>query len=713
MIPGSGGLVSALGDVKSDMESVWVGTAPGVTEKDKVKFPPGLLPIFVSPDLYRKYYDGFSNDVLWPLFHYESQFVKFQWESKYVWEDWESYKKVNQIFAASIAKIADNDDLIWVHDFHLFLLPKYLKEKKKKLKVGFFLHIPFPTSEIFRQLPVRRELLEGLIESDLIGFHDYSYLSHFCKTIYFILGLESSLLSVQYKDHNVQLGVFPVSIDTKKFQRKSKSASVLNRVKQLKKANAYEKLILGVDRLDYIKGIDLKLKAFREALFQNPNWVNKVTLLQIAIPSRLNVPEYVRLKMEIDRLVGQINGEFGNSHYVPVLYIFSSVSFTELTALYRVANVLFITSKRDGMNLVSLEYLAAQPEEDPGIVLLSEFAGAVSNLSHVFAINPWDIRKTAKVLAHALNMPKDVRAAMHKPMIKYLEKYTASEWARSFLKELKRSYEPEFQRTQIISKHKNLLRLPESLTTQLVGKKIRILLDYDGTLVPICPTPEEATLPPNTKKQLQKLIQKEKLEIVIVSARDSHFIQKQLKGLDISIACEHGAKFIDWKTKKIISLVSSDRNSWYPIARKIMNDYAYRVPGSFVEKKDYALSWHFRKSPKEFSFYQSRKLREELEMGLANLPVTILSGKKVIEARTIEANKGTFARWYIDRFWEKTPVNKIILAMGDDQTDEEMFEIIEKEGLCVKVGAGGTRANYRVSSQEEVLPFLKNLSIMK
>jgi trehalose 6-phosphate synthase/phosphatase len=701
IVQGSGGLVTALSNVKSKKETVWIGTLPGKTQEQIL--PRGLEVVNVEPDIYDRFYNGMSNDVLWPLFHYERQFVKFERRN------WLAYIEVNRRFAEKILEIAKPDDLIWIHDFHLFMVPKFVKEKKRNLRIGFFLHIPFPSSEVFKELPVRKEILDGLIKADLIGFHDYSYLNHFCRSLSNTLGLDSSLLFVQTRNHRAQLGVFPVSIDAQKFQRKSNSPPVLKLAQDYAK-RIPRSLVLGVDRLDYIKGIDLKLLAFAEALRRNPEFIGKLSLLQVAVPSREDVEEYQNLKQQVEQLVGKINGEFGKPGYIPVHYMFKSISFGELVALYRRSQALFISSKRDGMNLVSLEFIASQPEEDPGVVLLSEFTGAIGTLSNVLSINPWDIDRTAEKIIEAVTMPVRQRIALQKPMMEYLQNYSATAWAESFLNRLERSYIPDVHIIEEIKPSQKTNKGMKSLYKACKGAQVLVFLDYDGTLVPIQSHPDKAILTKDMKDVIRSLASDPSLEVIVVSGRDMNFLTKQLKGSRVSLAGEHGASYWNIRSREKISLVRSDVRSWYYMAKRIMSDYASRVPHSFVEEKEYALSWHYRNSPSDFAGYQSRKLAEELGVGLSKYPVTILQGKKVIEARAIEANKGSFVRWYAENQWQIYGDKKTIIALGDDATDEDMFTNLGENGISIRVGNGETKANYRLKKQEEVIELLKSIA---
>lgn len=697
--PSAGGLVQALSGVKLEGGTIWMGSV--AEGEDTTRYSGGLHPVPIEAGLYEKYYSGMSNDVLWPLFHYELEYVRFDWEI------WDAYCAVNRIFAAEIARIAAPGDWIWIHDYHFFMLAHYLRELRDDIKLGFFLHIPFPSSEVYRTLPVREKILASLIECDLVGFHDYSYLRHFVQSIHQILGLDSDMLKLERITRTTEFGVFPVSIDTAKFTKKAATPGVQQRIRELKKHGDYEQLILGVDRLDYIKGIDLKLRIFHNALERFPELRNRVALLQIAVPSRTEVPEYIKTRNEIEQLVGMINGKFGTPTYTPVKYIFHSVDFEELLALYRHANVLFVASKRDGMNLVALEYIAAQDTRDPGVVVLSEFAGAASNLSHVTLVNPWNTSEAAERLAAVLALAPEARRERHAPVLKYLNKYDATNWAASFLKRLSADV-PEIKPTIVL--HPRTGALPKEFRERLNKNRIRILLDYDGTLVPIHENPEAATLPDALREKLRAWQSLENVEIILVSGRNPEFLAEQVEGLEISMAAEHGVRFYDHLRKTWTTLARMNKKSeWYDPARQIMQDYTFRVPDSFIERKEFGVAWHFRKSPVNFAEYQSRRLVEDLEWGLLRLPVSILRGKKVVEVRMLEASKGAFVSWYRSNHDEGKLRESTLIAIGDDRTDEDMFEAVRSDGVAIKVGMEATRAPFRLREQTEVLPFLEQL----
>ncbi|MCB0359833.1 MAG: trehalose-phosphatase, partial [Bdellovibrionales bacterium] len=572
-----------------------------------------------------------------------------------------------------------------------------------------FSHVPFPSSEIFRQLPVRREVLEGIVHADLIGFHDYSYLRHFCSSLSQVLGVESSMLSVRWRDHEARLGVFPVSIDVPGFKEQASRPGVRRIQKALQRGQSVEKLILGVDRLDYIKGVELKLRTFRRLLELNPEFRGKVGLLQLAVPTRTDVPGYIQLKFEIDQLVGEINGEFGTPNYAPVQYMFTSVPFEQLLALYRLADVLLVTSKRDGMNLVALEYIVTQRSNDPGVVVLSEFAGAISTLSHVIRINPWDVDGTAEAVRDGLRMERNERVRRHRTMMQFLDSYHATHWAESFMKSLGRpSAESAGEHTIDLTRGSAARQARERIRQLLADQDLLIFLDYDGTMVPIAEKPELATLSPAAKERFARLVSLAHVDAVVVSGRDSEFLEQQLAGIPVSVAAEHGAQFAfrpgsDWKR-----LVHGEKRRWRAITRRIMSDYTARVPGSFIERKRFGLCWHYRQSPQEFAAYQARKLKRDLDIALANLPVSVIAGRRVLEVRAGGADKGSFVRWYLENHPEMR--RRTIIAIGDDRTDEDIFAAVRRPSVTIRVGAAPTSAEYRIESQTQVLELLEEFS---
>lgn len=436
----SGGLVTALQGLSKTTSFQWFGW-PGLEipddEKEKVKSDLkekfNCIPIFLSDEIADLHYNGFSNSILWPLFHYHPGEINFDEKA------WFAYNEANKLFAEEIAKNTQDNDMIWVHDYHLMKLPEFITARttdKQNVRVGFFLHTPFPSSEIYRVLPVRQELLQGVLSCDLIGFHTYDYARHFLSSVNNILKLNTFPNGVEYKGHFVSVGAFPIGIDVDKFTEGLQAAPVQQRIKSLRaKIGDDVKVIVGVDRLDYIKGVPQKLHAFEVFLNDHPEMVGKVILIQLAIPSRGDVEEYQNLRATVNELVGRINGKFGTIDFVPIHFMHRSIPFNELVSLYYISDVCLVSSTRDGMNLVSYEYIACQ-QKNHGVLILSEFAGAAQSLNGSIIVNPWNIDELSNSIYEALTLPLAKRASNQEKLFNYILKYTSAYWGASFVKEL-------------------------------------------------------------------------------------------------------------------------------------------------------------------------------------------------------------------------------------------------------------------------------------
>jgi trehalose 6-phosphate synthase len=443
--PSAGGLVSGLSGMMKSTEFQWYGW-PGldVPQEDmdevrrRCKEEYKAIPVFMSEELSDRHYNGFSNSILWPLFHYHPGEITFD-ESA-----WDGYTEANRLFAKTIAADLQDNDLVWVQDYHLMLLPAMLREeiedketKPKNVKLGFFLHTPFPSSEIYRILPVRDEILEGILHCDLIGFHTYDYARHFLSSCARILSLSTTPNGVEYQGKHVTVGAFPIGIDPDKFSQGLQDTDVIKRIEQLKRSFNGVKVIVGVDRLDYIKGVPQKLHALEVFLTEHPEWIGKVVLVQVAVPSRGEVEEYQNLRAVVNELVGRINGKFGTIEFTPIHFLHKSVSFNELIALYAISDVCCVSSTRDGMNLVSYEYIACQ-ESRHGVLILSEFAGAAQSLNGAIIINPWNTDELATSICDSVTMSEEQRSINYAKLIKYVRKYTSAWWGESFVTELTR-----------------------------------------------------------------------------------------------------------------------------------------------------------------------------------------------------------------------------------------------------------------------------------
>jgi len=403
----SGGLATGLARPHEQSGGLWVGwsgagddlTPAQQAELERQLESERLVAVRLTKDQVTRYYEGYSNGVLWPLFHYLLDQVPLQAS------DWDAYVQANELFADVVAEQYRPGDLVWVHDYQLLLVPGLLRRRLPDARIGFFLHIPFPSEELFRTLPARKQLLEGMLGADLVGFHTPTYLRHFATALTDILGLTVDIDRVQLPGREVRLGVFPMGIDAATFQSIARDPAVEAEAEALR-GDGSVRILVGVDRLDYTKGIPRRLLTYEKMLENHPELREKVRLVQVAVPSRTGVEAYQEFRMLVDGLVGRINGAFGTPRWVPVHYIFRGLSAADLVALYRAADVMLVTPLRDGMNLVAKEFIASRPDGD-GVLVLSEFAGASWELPEALQVNPYDTDATSEVFFRALTMDAD------------------------------------------------------------------------------------------------------------------------------------------------------------------------------------------------------------------------------------------------------------------------------------------------------------------
>ncbi|MEM9242521.1 MAG: bifunctional alpha,alpha-trehalose-phosphate synthase (UDP-forming)/trehalose-phosphatase [Pseudomonadota bacterium] len=688
----AGGLVSAIAGIPQH-NLHWLGYMPCQAKQrltSKEMPDTHFHPVNMPEAVYQDFYNGYCNRVLWPLFHYEMD--KCSYQEQY----WQAYCQANKYFCDSLLKVARPGDVIWIHDYQLMLLPHLLRKKIKKCLIGFFLHIPFPSSEIFQQLPNRRAILSSLLAADLIGFHDYNYLRHFSTGITRLLEIDNQGLHIDHDNFRTELGVFPASVD---------STKIINRAKRAKIEKNKRFTFLGVDRLDYIKGIDLKLDTFDKLLADHPALHNKIELCQIAVPSRTDIPEYQALKHLVDEKVGQINGKYGTVAWSPIRYLTKNIDRNELVKLYKNADAMLVTSRRDGFNLVALEYILSQNKDNPGVLLLSEFAGAFSQLTQCLRLNPWHLDDTVEKMLQAMKMPLTERKHRWQTMFQYAKKYTAKQWSNTFLNKLINSQEQN--RLHLTTVKPNKQSVTRLLRQHGWKKKsnLTLFIDYDGTLNPIVDDPKMAILSNATIQILTKLIEKN-ITIIVISGRPRAFLQSQLKPLNIPLIAEHGAFVFNPEKRKWQDQIKSTKD-WYKRAKAIMDKYTELVPNSFIEPKTYSIVWHYRRSPSYFGNFQAYKLLEELKLNFNKSPVSVSRGHKVIEVKHVNANKGIC----VDNMIKKLHSSEnFYIAIGDDVTDEDMFESIKGYGLAIKVGKGNTAAQARFITQKDVLTFLKTLA---
>ncbi len=702
----SGGLVSALkgyfdqSKKETDFdEKVWVGSCE-FSENDwnenKENLQGGdflVEPVFIDKDLYSDYYNGFSNSTIWPLFHY------FPTLTEYKKQHFDAYYKVNGLFADRIVEIMRPDDVIWVHDYQLMIVPQMIRNAKPEATIGFFLHIPFPSYEIFRLMPKEWKsiILQSMLAADLVGFHTYDYAQYFINSAKMILGVENNFNTLIYNNRLVRADLFPIGIDFNKFKSTSEDKEVVAYKDQLLENFKDKKIIFSVDRLDYTKGLTYRLTGFENFLERYSQWREKVVFILNIIPSRANIPAYNERKKTIEEMVSTINGKYSTIQWQPIIYRYNHLPFNELCGLYVAANVALITPLRDGMNLVAKEFVASCKEG--GVLILSELTGAASELNEASLVNPTDTEDMADSIASALNMPIEEQKQRMKAMQKRVADYDVVQWVNDFLDQLFKIKKEQ---------HKLQVKLLDvSVETKLKGdynkaNKRCILLDYDGTLAPITKIPSEASPSKEVVDFLGQICSDEKNEVVIISGRDAHTLQKWLGHLNLNFIAEHGAA-IKYKNGSW-ELQTNTSTDWKDEIRPMLQAFVRRCAGSVLEEKQNTLSWHYRNTHSELGFTRSRELLNNLLHLTTNTPIQIVDGNKVLEVRLTGMDKGMTALKVMNKF---NP--DFALCIGDDTTDEDMFKALQAQAYTIKVGNGSTAANYNLRSQADVLPLLRRV----
>jgi trehalose 6-phosphate synthase/phosphatase len=651
-----------------------------------------LVAVPLSADQVTRYYEGFSNGVLWPLFHYLLDQVPLHVR------DWDAYVDANERFADIVAQHYQPGDLIWVHDYQLLLLPDLLRKRLPDARIGFFLHIPFPSEELFRTLPERDRLLRGLLGADLVGFHTPAYLRHFAASLT-LLGVTVEIDRVQLADREVRLGVFPMGVDAASFRALAQEPEVQAEVNALR-GDQSVRLLVGVDRLDYTKGIPRRLLSYEKMLQTHPELRERVRLVQVAVPSRTGVGAYQDFRGLVEGLVGRINGDFGTPRWVPVHYIFRSLSERELVALYRAADVMLVTPVRDGMNLVAKEFVASRTDGD-GVLVLSEFAGASWELPEAIQVNPYDVNGMAESTYRALMMEPEERRTRLMPLRVRVETYDVHRWAANFLEQL----ETVTHRLPSVRPPAGSTAARQALVARLhEAEDLLVLLDYDGTLVPYTATPELARPDTALLDLLEGLASRPRTELHVVSGRAREALERWLGGLRIGLHAEHGfwSRPLDESTWLPASETTGE---WREPALAILRDITARTPGSLIEVKSVALAWHYRMADQEAGARRANELRLHLTQLLSNQPVEILAGHKVLEIRPYGINKGRIVPPMTpDRIASTT-----VLAIGDDRTDEDLFAAVPPDAITIRVGPGPTRARFRLESVAAVRALLRSL----
>lgn len=652
-------------------------------------------PIFLPEECMDRFYLGFCNKTIWPLFHY------FPTLTRYEEENWQEYRNINRIFGEAVVNALRPDDVLWIHDYHLMLLPKLVREKFPEMPIGFFLHIPFPSWEIFRMLPRlwREEILDGLLGSSLIGFHTHDYVRDFLTSVMRTSGYEHQLGSLTLRDREVKVDTFPMGVEFDRFAQAAISKETELRVEELRQKCVGQKVIFSVDRLDYTKGLINRLRGYEMFLKNNPQWHGKVVFIISVAPSRIGVDSYQAMKLELEQTVGRIVGDFGNVHWTPLVYQFRNLTFDEIVPLYRLCDVALITPLRDGMNLVAKEFIASRPDQT-GVLILSEMAGAAKEMGEALIINPFHREDFSKALEQALTMPVEEQIRRNQLLQDRLRRYNVIRWADDFVQAMLATQKTE------------AARLARSLTGKAQAALVQqyrsathraLLLDYDGTLVPFAEDPKLAKPDAELLNLLSVLGADPANEVVIISGRPRRDLEEWFGKLPVALVAEHGVwlrrQNAEWKMLKAIT------TEWKERVRPILQLYVDRLPGALLEEKEFSLAWHYRRADPEQASLRAKELVDDLAGYTRNIDVQVLEGNKVIEVRNTGVTKGTAAME-----WLTSHTPDFILGIGDDWTDEDLFRALPPTACSVRVGLAKTAARYYLGNHTAVRRLLRELS---
>ncbi|APR83222.1 Alpha,alpha-trehalose-phosphate synthase [Minicystis rosea] len=698
--PSAGGLATALRGPHAQGDSLWIGwpgDVSGMTDEQRASVETHLAelrtaPVYLDQSEVTRYYEGFSNGVLWPLFHYQLDKVRVDAHA-----DWGVYESVNERFADAVAEHYQPGDAIWVHDYQLMLLPEALRRRIPNARIGFFLHIPFPAPEVFRTLPWREKLLRGLLGADVIGFHTASYRYHFVHAAAWLVGVEPEIDVVSYDGRQVRLGVYPISVDTQELDRLASTPEVRAEAQRIREQAPGGRVVLGVDRLDYTKGLPRRLAAIESFLESEPELRNQVRFVQLAVPTRENVEAYEQIRKEVHETVGRINGRYGSVDAVPIHFLYRSVPIDELVALYAAADVMLVTPLRDGMNLVAKEYVATRTD-DTGVLVLSELTGAASELVEALPVNPYDVEGVAAAIKQALTMPEtEQRLRMH-ALRRRVTEHDVHRWARSFIADLEQETATPEARSAIRPGAPPL----DVAQRAREAPRLVMILDYDGTLVPIAALPELAEPDAEVLDLLRDLAARPSTRVHLASGRRQEDLERWFGALPIDLHAEHG--FTSRDPEGIWTTVPLPAPDWLPEVRAIFDGITARTPGSFVEDKQQSLAWHYRVADFELARERLREIATPLSEPIRAHDLEILRGSKVIEVRPRGLNKGLV----VARALSRTPEGTAVVAIGDDRTDEDLFAALPPSALAIHVGGGVSRAVYRLPDPVAVRRWLRS-----
>lgn len=702
IVPSIGGLATGVAPFHAKHDSLWIGWSgieANVTSQQQDRLRDIFLkehrciPLFYTPRDLKYYYYGTCNDTLWPLLHGFGETARHDEMS------WQVYEEVNARVAEAIIAVYQTGDTIWIHDYQMLLVAKYVRAKLPEATIGFFLHIPFPPFDVLRMLPQRDALIEAMLQNDLLGFHTYDYVQNFLDSVWRLTGATHHLGHIRTTNRLVRVDAFPLGIDYPRYAKAARKVAVQREVKKLRRGIGKRTMLLSLDRLDYTKGIRQRLEAFALLLERYPQYRNKVTLVLVLAIVRPKVVLFQKLKQQIDRLIGQINGTYGGINWTPIRYVVQTLNFDQLTALYAAADVTLITPLKDGMNLVAKEYVATR-QDGHGVLVLSEMAGAAEELGEAVLINPYNKTVFADSIHEALSMPTSERRWRMRKMQERLARYPTQRWVDDFMWTLfDTKIEQQSWQAKLISP-----KIEDDIVKQFRRAQQRLVfLDYDGTLTEFAKLPKKANPGPALLRLLRQLCSKPKTTVVIISGRDHHTLSRWFNGLHCGLVAEHGAwlKDID-KPWKALDISSSE---WKKTVRPLLEYYVDRTPGSSIEEKQTSLVWHYRSVKGQIAEVRAHQLREALLNLSGDHNLRIIEGNAVIEIIPSQINKGS-----VLSHWVKKQRQGFILVAGDDRTDEDMFSAMPKRAISVKVRLEPSQAQYVVADTHNLRQLLKSLT---
>ncbi|KAJ6724859.1 TREHALOSE-6-PHOSPHATE SYNTHASE [Salix viminalis] len=738
-----------------EMEVLYVGSLGAdidLSEQDDVsqvlldRFK--CVPAFLPPDILSKYYHGFCKQYLWPLFHYMLP-ISGNHGGRFDRSLWEAYVAANKIFSQRVIEVINpEDDYVWIHDYHLMVLPTFLRRRFNRLRMGFFLHSPFPSSEIYRTLPVREEILKALLNSDLIGFHTFDYARHFLSCCSRMLGLEyqskRGYIGLEYYGRTVGIKIMPVGIHMGQIQSVLKLADKDWRVGELKQQFEGKTILLGVDDMDIFKGINLKLLAMEQLLKQHPKWQGRAILVQITNPARGRGRDLEEVQAEIQESCRRINDTFRLPGYEPVIFIDRPVSLSERSAYFTIAECVVVAAVRDGMNLTPYEYIvcrqgvsgseSSSEPSDPkkSMLVVSEFIGCSPSLSGAIRVNPWNIEATAEAMNEAISMADSEKELRHEKHYRYVSTHDVAYWSRSFYQDMERTCKDHFRRRcwgiglsfgfRVVALDPNFkkLNIDQIESAYIKSKNRAILLDYDGTVMPqttINKTPSQEVI-----SIINTLCSDVKNTVFVVSGRGRDSLGTWFAPCKkLGIAAEHGY-FMRWSVDEDWENCGQSNDfGWIQIAEPVMNLYTEATDGSSIEKKESSLVWHHRDADPGFGAAQAKELLDHLESVLANEPVAVKSGQCIVEVKPQGISKGSVAEKIFTSMAESGRQADFVLCIGDDRSDEDMFESIDnaiasdiltssKSVFACTVGQKPSKAKYYLDDTSDVINMLQALA---